>query len=76
MKQPYSTWAGMPGLLLLYVLFSSLSVVPPMPPPECVGQLTVVLQPEDTNNDGTPDAGLATILATDLVVNPLPSPVQ
>ncbi|MBP8238417.1 MAG: hypothetical protein KAX50_00520 [Saprospiraceae bacterium] len=76
MQQPYSTWAGMPGLLLLYVLFSSLSVVPPMPPPECVGQLTVVLQPEDTNNDGTPDAGLATILATDLVVNPLPPPVQ
>ena len=76
MKQPYATWAGTSGLLLLYVLFSSLSVAPPMPPPECVGQLTVVLQPEDTNNDGTPDAGLATILATDLVVNPLPPPVQ
>jgi hypothetical protein len=76
MKQPYTAWTGTSGLLLLYVLFSSLSAMPPISPPECVGQLTVVLQPEDTNNDGTPDAGLATILATDLVVNPLPHPVQ
>jgi len=76
MKQPYTTWAGMSGLLLLYVLLSSLSVVPPMPPPECVGQLTVVLQPVDTDNDGTPDTGLATIAAAELVVNPLPHPVQ
>lgn len=76
MKQPYATWAGKSGLLLLYVLFSSLSVAPPMPPPECVGQLTVVLQPVDTNNDNTPDAGLAPIAVTDLIVNPLPLPVQ
>jgi len=76
MNQPSPISAGPAGLLLRYVLFSSLSVVPPMPPPECVGQLTVVLQPVDTDNDGTPDVGLAIIAATDLVVNPLPQPLQ
>lgn len=67
---------GTSGLLVLYALLFSLSAIHPVPPPECVGQLTAVLLPTDTNGDGTPDVGLATILATDLVVNPLPHPVE
>jgi hypothetical protein len=75
MKKPHTS-ALFSGLLLMYVLFSSLSATPPIAPPECVGQLNAVLLPLDTDGDGTPDVGAATITATDLVVNPLPHPVQ
>lgn len=75
MNKPYAV-VGMSGLLMLFVCFASLSAVAPIHPPECAGQLTAVLLPVDTNGDGIPDVGQATILATDLVVNPLPQPIQ
>jgi hypothetical protein len=41
------------------------------PTPICYNGLTVTLMPIDTNNDGTPDAGMAAVWASDFIASPI-----
>jgi hypothetical protein len=41
------------------------------PTPICYNGLTVTLMPIDTDNDGTPDAGMAEIWASDFIASPI-----
>ncbi|HRK82676.1 MAG TPA: GEVED domain-containing protein [Saprospiraceae bacterium] len=41
------------------------------PTPICYNGLTVTLMPIDTNNDGTPDEGMAAVWASDFIASPI-----
>jgi hypothetical protein len=41
------------------------------PTPICYNGLTVTLMPTDTNNDGTPDDGMAAVWASDFIASPI-----